>query len=40
VRAAQTAAYRLLKIDRKTPGITRHDRSLRVLLDSMEKAFA
>ncbi|HTO67896.1 MAG TPA: oleate hydratase [Bradyrhizobium sp.] len=40
VRAAQTAVYRLLKIDRKIPDITRHDRSLRVLLDSMEKAFA
>jgi oleate hydratase len=40
VRAAQTAVYRLLKIDRKIPDITRNDRSLRVLLDSMEKAFA
>jgi len=40
VRAAQTAVYRLLRIDRAIPGITRHDRSFRVLLDTMEKAFA
>jgi oleate hydratase len=40
VRAAQMAVYQLLKIDRKVPAITRHDRSFRVLLDSVEKAFA
>jgi oleate hydratase len=40
VRAAQTAVYQLLKIDRKIPDVTRHDRSFRVLLETVEKAFA
>jgi oleate hydratase len=40
VRAAQTAVYQLLKIERKIPEITRHDRSFRVLLKTVEKAFA
>ena len=40
VRAAQTAVYELLKIDRAVPGITRHDRSVSVLIDTLEKAFA
>jgi oleate hydratase len=40
VRAAQTAVYRLLKIDRKIPDVTPHDRSFRVLLETVEKAFA
>jgi oleate hydratase len=40
VRAAQMAVYQLMKIDRRIPAITRHDRSFRVLLDSVEKAFA
>lgn len=40
VRAAQMAVYALLKIDRTIPAVTRHDKSLRVLLDTVEKAFA
>jgi oleate hydratase len=40
VRAAQMAVYQLLKIDRPIPAITRHDHSLRVMIDSLEKAFA
>ena len=34
------AVYELLKIDRAVPGITRHDRSIPVLIDTLEKAFA
>jgi len=40
VRAAQMAVYQLLGIARPIPKITRHDRSLRVLIDTAEKAFA
>jgi oleate hydratase len=40
VRAAQTAVYQLLKIGRPVPAITRHDRSIPVLIDTLEKAFA
>ena len=40
VRAAQTAVYRLLGIPRPIPPVTRHDRSLRVLVETIEKAFA
>jgi oleate hydratase len=40
VRAAQMAVYQLLKIERAVPAITRHDRSLPVLIDTFEKAFA
>ena len=40
VRAAQMAVYQLLKIDRPVPAITRHDRSLRVMVDTLGKAFA
>jgi oleate hydratase len=40
IRAAQTAVYQLLKIERKVPSITRHDKSLRVLIDTLDKAFA
>ena len=40
VRAAQTAVYRLMKIDRPIPPVTRHDKSLAVLLRTIEKAFA
>jgi oleate hydratase len=40
VRAAQMAVYQLLRIDRPIPRITRHDKSLRVLLETAEKAFA
>ncbi len=40
VRAAQTAVYQLLKIERPVPAITRHDKSISVLIDTLEKAFA
>lgn len=40
VRAAQMAVYELLKIKRPVPAITRHDRSLSVIIDTLEKAFA
>ena len=40
VRAAQMAVYQLLKVQRPIPPITRHDRDLKVLLASLEKAFA
>ncbi|CCE07357.1 conserved hypothetical protein [Bradyrhizobium sp. STM 3843] len=40
VRAAQMAVYQLLDIKRTIPPITRHDKSFRVLLDTVEKAFA
>jgi oleate hydratase len=40
VRAAQMAVYQLLGIERPIPKITRHDKSLRVLLETAEKAFA
>ena len=40
VRAAQIAVYQLLGLDREVPPITRHDRSMRVLIESFEKAFA
>jgi oleate hydratase len=40
VRAAQMAVYQLLKIARPVPSITRHDRSIKVLIETLEKAFA
>ncbi len=40
VRAAQMAVYELLKIKRPVPPISRHDKSISVLIDTMEKAFA
>jgi oleate hydratase len=40
VRAAQMAVYQLLKIKRPIPAVTRHDRSLPVLIETLEKAFA
>jgi oleate hydratase len=40
VRAAQIAVYQLLKIQRPIPAITRHYRSIAVILDTVEKAFA
>lgn len=40
VRAAQMAVYELLKIERPVPAITRHDKSMGVLIDTIEKAFA
>ncbi|MEO8385449.1 MAG: oleate hydratase, partial [Betaproteobacteria bacterium] len=39
VRAAQMAVYELLKIDREVPPIQRHDKSLKVKLDAVIKAF-
>jgi oleate hydratase len=40
VRAAQMAVYQLLGITRAIPPITRHDKSIRVLIETVEKAFA
>jgi oleate hydratase len=40
VRAAQMAVYKLLKIGRPVPPVTRYDKSISVLVDSLEKAFA
>lgn len=39
VRAAQTAVYELLKIDREIPPILHHDKSLEVNFDAVIKAF-
>jgi oleate hydratase len=39
VRAAQMAVYELLGIERKIPPITPHDKSLRVQLEALIKAF-
>ncbi|CAM1346835.1 protein of unknown function [Tenacibaculum insulae] len=39
IRAAQTAVYQLLNIDKEIPKITRHDKSPKVLIDSVIKAF-
>lgn len=39
VRAAQTAVYQLMKIDRPVPPVTRHDKSLAVIFATLEKAF-
>jgi len=39
VRAAQTAVYELLGIDRKVPPVTPHDKSLRVQVEALIKAF-
>lgn len=40
VRAAQMGVYKLLRIERPVPPITRYDKSIRVLIDTLEKAFA
>lgn len=40
VRAAQTAVYRLLGVDRAVPPVTPHDHSFRVMFDAAVKAFA
>jgi oleate hydratase len=40
VRAAQIAVYELLDIKKEIPPITRHDKSLSVIAESLEKAFA
>lgn len=39
VRAAQTAVYQLLGVERRVPAITRHDASPRVLFESIAKSF-
>ena len=39
VRAAQMAVYQLLGIKRSIPPITRHDKSISVLIHTLEKAF-
>ncbi len=39
VRAAQIAVYELLGVDREVPPVWRHDRSLKVKLDAVIKAF-
>ena len=39
VRAAQMAVYELLKIDRQVPPILAHDKSLKVKMDAVIKAF-
>jgi oleate hydratase len=39
VRAAQMAVYELLRIERKVPPVTPHDRSLRVECEALIKAF-
>jgi len=39
VRAAQTAVYQLLGVERGVPAITRHDASPRVVLESIAKSF-
>jgi oleate hydratase len=39
VRAAQMSVYQLLGIDREIPPVTRHDKTLRVQLDALIRAF-
>jgi oleate hydratase len=39
VRAAQIAVYALLQVVRTIPPVTPHDRSIRVKLDALIKAF-
>ena len=39
VRAAQTAVYQLLQVDRQVPRVTPHDQSLKVKFDALIKAF-
>jgi oleate hydratase len=40
VRAAQMAAYQLLGLRREVPPVTRHDRSIRTIIDTVAKSFA
>jgi oleate hydratase len=40
VRAAQTAVYQLLGVDRAVPPVLHHDRSLKVEIAALIKAFA
>ena len=39
VRAAQTAVYELLGVEREVPPITPHDKSLRTQFEALIKAF-
>jgi len=39
VRAAQMAVYNLVKLEHPVPPVTRHDKSISVLFDTLEKAF-
>jgi len=39
VRAAQMAVYELLRIDRKIPPVTPHDKSLQTQFEALIKAF-
>ena len=39
IRAAQMAVYALLKLEREVPPIRRHDKSIKVQLDAVIKAF-
>jgi len=39
VRAAQMAVYELLRVDRKIPAVTPHDKSLRTQFEALVKAF-
>ncbi len=39
VRAAQTAVYELMGIDRKIPPVTPHDKDLSVQFEALVKAF-
>jgi oleate hydratase len=39
VRAAQTAVYQLLGVDRPVPAVTRHDASPRVIFEAVAKSF-
>jgi oleate hydratase len=39
VRAAQTAVYELLGLERKVPPVTPHDKSLRTQIEALVKAF-
>ena len=40
VRAAQTAVYQLMGVDRPIPAVTRHDHAPSVLLHTIGKAIA
>ena len=40
VRAAQTAVYQLLGVERAVPPVTPHDHSFRVMFDALAKSFA
>jgi oleate hydratase len=39
IRAAQIAVYKLLQVGRRIPPVTPHDRSIRVKVEALFKAF-